>query len=81
MTVGEENIRPDKDLMNADEVSTWLRIPKSTLYKLCGEGEIPCAKIGKHWRFDRVMVKSWFEERIRETVEENSKIDRSSSSR
>jgi excisionase family DNA binding protein len=32
-------------LLNIDEVSDWLRIPKSTLYKLCGDGEIPAAKI------------------------------------
>ncbi|MBW2644241.1 MAG: helix-turn-helix domain-containing protein [Deltaproteobacteria bacterium] len=36
------------DVMNVDEVAKWLRIPKSTLYKLCSEGQIPCTKIGKH---------------------------------
>lgn len=64
MTLSEENMGSDKDVLKADEVSEWLRIPKSTLYKLCGEGQIPCAKIGKHWRFDRAMVKSWFEKRV-----------------
>ncbi|MFH1628690.1 MAG: helix-turn-helix domain-containing protein, partial [Pseudomonadota bacterium] len=52
------------DVMNADEVSSWLRIPKSTLYKLCSEGQIPCTKIGKHWRFDKALVQLWFEERV-----------------
>lgn len=62
----------DQNILNADEVSTWLRIPKSTLYKLCTEGEIPCAKIGKHWRFDRAVVESWFDRRMRARTENHS---------
>ena len=58
----------DKDVINTDEVSEWLRIPKSTLYKLCNEGRIPSTKIGKHWRFDRALVESWFNKRIMERV-------------
>ena len=68
MGVSLETMGTDREVLNADEVSSWLRIPKSTLYKLCSEGQIPCAKIGKHWRFDRAMVKSWFEKRVRETI-------------
>jgi excisionase family DNA binding protein len=50
-----------KDIMTTNEVSEWLRVPKSTLYKLCSEGRIPCIKIGKHWRFKRIAVETWFE--------------------
>ena len=71
MGLSLETMGTDREVLNADEVSSWLRIPKSTLYKLCSEGQIPCAKIGKHWRFDRAMVKSWFEERVRETIAQN----------
>ena len=71
MGVSLETMGTDREVLNADEVSSWLRIPKSTLYKLCSEGQIPCAKIGKHWRFDRAMVKTWFEKRVRETIAQN----------
>ena len=54
------------NILNSNEVSEWLRIPKSTLYKLCNEDRIPCTKIGKHWRFDRTMVESWFRKRVME---------------
>lgn len=50
-----------KRLLTPEEVSIELRIPKSTLYKLCSSGEIPAAKIGKHWRFDREKVDLWLE--------------------
>lgn len=48
------------DVLDADEASAWLKIPKSTLYKLCTEGEIPAAKVGRHWRFHRETLEGWF---------------------
>ena len=45
--------------MNADEASAWLKIPKSTLYKLCSDGELPAAKVGRHWRFHRDTLEKW----------------------
>jgi len=45
-------------------VALWLRIPKSTLCKLCQEGQIPATKIGRHWRFDRTVVQNWFTRRM-----------------
>ena len=53
-------------IMSAEEVSNWLRVPRSTLYRLCSDGQIPCTKIGKHWRFDRSLVESWFERKVME---------------
>jgi len=47
-------------LLSVDEVAIYLMIPKSTLYKMCSEREIPCAKIGKHWRFDKKSIDEWF---------------------
>jgi excisionase family DNA binding protein len=48
------------DVLKAEELSQWLRIPKSTIYKLCLEGKIPGTKIGRHWRFDRHDIEVWF---------------------
>ena len=52
------------EVLKADEISRWLRIPKSTIYKLCLEGKIPGTKIGRHWRFDRKDIELWFKKRI-----------------
>lgn len=54
-----QNNKPVTQLLNIEEVAEWLRIPKSTLYKLCSDGEIPAAKIGKHWRFNQSLVFDW----------------------
>ena len=38
-------------ILTAAEVALFLRIPKSTVYKLAKLGDIPARRIGKHWRF------------------------------
>ncbi len=37
-------------VLNIKEVSEYLKIPASTVYKLVQEGRIPAIKLGKHWR-------------------------------
>lgn len=46
-------------VMTVDEVASYLRIPKSSLYKLAQEGKIPSQKVGRHWRFHREAIDSW----------------------
>ncbi len=52
---------PD-NVLTVDELSTYLKIPKSTLYKLVREGKVPCRKVGRHWRFHRVAIDEWLKE-------------------
>jgi excisionase family DNA binding protein len=53
-------------IMTVKEVADWLRLPTSTIYKLCLRRKIPCIKIGKHWRFQRKHIETWFERKIQE---------------
>ena len=46
-------------VMTIDELSAYLKIPKSTLYKLAQEGRLPGQKVGRHWRFHREAVDAW----------------------
>ena len=43
-----------------NEVSAYLKIPKSTLYKLSELGKIPSVKIGKQLRFRKSSLDKWF---------------------
>lgn len=43
-------MNPD-EIMNIKEVSHYLKIPISTVYKLAQDGKVPAVKLGKHWRF------------------------------
>ncbi len=46
-----------------DELAEYLKISKSTLYKLAQEGSIPGQKVGKHWRFHKDTVNDWLRQR------------------
>ena len=48
-----------KDLLTLSEVSTFLKVPKSTIYKLARERRLPGHKVGKHWRFVREEIETW----------------------
>ena len=49
------------DVMTFEEVMVYLRIPRSSLYKLAQEGKIPSQKVGRHWRFRREAIDRWLE--------------------
>ena len=47
------------DIMTMDELAEYLKISKSTLYKLAQDNKLPGQKIGKRWRFHREAVDAW----------------------
>jgi len=49
----------DSDILTVEELHSYLKIPKPTLYALAQGGRIPAAKVGKHWRFRRGEIDSW----------------------
>jgi excisionase family DNA binding protein len=57
------------EVLTIDELAIYLKVSKSTLYKLAQEGKVPGQKIGKHWRFKRAMIDRWLEA----PMEENPK--------
>ena len=59
------------EVMNADEAAVFLKMPKSTLLKLCADGELPGLKIGRQWRFNRAALEKWASERTGDEVLES----------
>jgi excisionase family DNA binding protein len=55
MTEGAEN----NLIMTVREVSDYLRIGESTVYRLANEGKLPGRKIGGAWRFSRKELDRW----------------------
>ena len=57
------------DLLTLTEVSAFLKVPKSTIYKLARERRLPGHKVGKHWRFVKEEIETWVQGAgIEETV-------------
>ena len=59
----ESNMSENKNglIFTVEDLSNYLRIPKSTIYKLVREGKIPAQKIGRHWRFRKEAIDRWLE--------------------
>jgi len=49
--------------LSLEELSEYLKMPTSTLYKLLRRGELPGHKVGRSWRFDQEEVDAWIKSR------------------
>jgi len=52
------------EVLTIDELSAYLKISKSTLYKLVREGKVPCQKVGRHWRFHKDAIDAWLKQPV-----------------
>ncbi len=48
-------------VLDMEELSRYLHIPKSTLYALVRNRRIPSHKVGRQWRFRREAIDRWLE--------------------
>jgi len=48
-----------QSMMTLQEVATYLRLHRSTVYRLAREGMIPGFKVGNQWRFSKERVDQW----------------------
>jgi excisionase family DNA binding protein len=62
----DEGSAREGEILTVMEVARFLRVPKSTVYKLARVGELPASKIGKHWRFLRRDIHEWMHSRCRQ---------------
>ena len=56
----------ESEILTVMEVARFLRVPKSTVYKLARLGQLPASKIGKHWRFLRRDIHDWMHNRTQQ---------------
>ncbi|CAJ0893889.1 methylation-associated defense system helix-turn-helix domain-containing protein MAD1 [Ralstonia flatus] len=50
--------QPD-EILTIDEVATYLKAGKRTVYRLAASGKIPAFKLGGTWRFRRDELNQW----------------------
>jgi excisionase family DNA binding protein len=48
-------------IFTIQELAEYLKISRSTLYKLAQNGKIPGQKVGRHWRFRKKGIDRWLE--------------------
>ena len=50
------------EIMTLEETAKYLKIGKSTLYKMARKGKIPAVKIANQWRFRKEDIDRWLQE-------------------
>lgn len=58
------NLVPANAVFTIDDLVVYLKVPKSTVYKLAQEGKIPGQKVGRHWRFHRSVIDRWLGDNV-----------------
>jgi excisionase family DNA binding protein len=61
--MAEPETRPT--IMTLEEVAKYLRLHKSTVYRMAREGKLPGNKVAGQWRFKKDRLVEWFEEQQR----------------
>lgn len=60
--------RPVESAMTVREVATFLNVDPKTIYRLAQLGELPGFKVAGSWRFQKVDLERWIEEKKRLTT-------------
>jgi excisionase family DNA binding protein len=55
------------ELLTANELADFLRIHRSTVYRLLRNGQLPAFRVGNDWRFSRDLIEKWVQTRVRTT--------------
>ena len=53
------------ELMTLEEIGSYLRFTRKTIYRLLKQGDIPAIKIGNKWRFKKTAVDEWLQKYTR----------------
>ncbi len=59
----DANIDRRPTIMTLEEVAKYLRVHKSTVYRMAREGAIPSTKVANQWRFKKARIDEWLLER------------------
>jgi excisionase family DNA binding protein len=57
-------------IMTIEEVAKYLRLHKSTVYRMVRDGQIPASKIGNQWRFRKDVIDTWLSGKESDSHEE-----------
>ncbi|MDR1566160.1 MAG: PTS sugar transporter subunit IIA [Treponema sp.] len=52
------------DILTIEEVAKYLRVSERTVYDWAQKGEIPSGKIGTVWRFKKLEIEKWVNDRL-----------------
>jgi excisionase family DNA binding protein len=58
----------EKELLSAEDVAALMGVKETTVWRWCREGNLPCLKVGKHWRVRREALEDFLRRSERSTT-------------
>jgi excisionase family DNA binding protein len=58
----------EKELLSAEDVAALMGVKETTVWRWCREGNLPCLKVGKHWRVRREAFEEFLKRSERSTT-------------
>jgi excisionase family DNA binding protein len=58
----------ERDLLSAEDVAELMGVGEATVWRWCREGNLPCLKVGKHWRVRREALEAFLRRSERSTT-------------
>ena len=66
MDSSQADMERGPSIMTLEEVAKYLRVHKSTIYRMAREGAIPSSKVANQWRFRKARIDEWLMEQEQE---------------
>ena len=58
----------EMELLSAEDVAELMGVKETTIWRWCREGNLPCLKVGKHWRVRREALEAFLRRSERATT-------------
>jgi excisionase family DNA binding protein len=58
----------ENELLSAEDVAELVGVKETTVWRWCREGNLPCLKVGKHWRIRREALEDFLRRSERSTT-------------
>jgi excisionase family DNA binding protein len=58
-SVRADRANPEHECMTAEELASWLRVNRKTVYEYAARHVIPCRRLGRRLVFHRPAVVAW----------------------
>ncbi len=65
-------------LLTIEEVASWLRLSKDSVYRLTQEAKIPAFKVGNQWRFRKSEIEAWLDKNKNSVSRKSSHVAKKS---
>lgn len=47
------------EVMTVEDLAAYLQVSRKAVYKMAQAGELPAAKVGDQWRFQKALIDRW----------------------